>query len=295
MASVRILWAFAPLCVGLALAFPASADLTAAEAAIAAKKYDAAIAELQPMAANDNAYAKWKLAQLYLAGHGGSGSEGMALLQEAAVAGEPEAQLRLGALYAKGQGVSQSDVEAYKWLSLAARGSAPGVSRVMAETNQSVVGQRMTAEQRAAAAAESDQAVTGYQAPVAATASAEPVSTESAPAETQAPLEMPIPAETQAPAETQVAALPDSDTPTSIRLQLAAVSDEADVDGEWQRLQNRLGNTLAGQQLQVERADLGSKGIFYRLQIGPFADRDTANAACNDIKAAGGNCLLVAN
>lgn len=301
MASVRILWAFAPLCVGLALTFPASADLTAAEAAIAAKKYDAAIAELQPMAANGNGYAKWKLAQLYLAGHGGSGSEGMALLQEAAAAGEPEAQLRLGALYAKGQGVSQSDVEAYKWLSLAARGSAPGVSRVMAETNQSVVGQRMTAEQRAAAAAESDQAVTGYQAPVDATASAEPVSTESAPAETQAPLETPIPAETpisvetQVPAETQVAALPSSDTPTGIRLQLAAVSDEADVDGEWQRLQNRLGNALAGQQLQVERADLGSKGIFYRLQIGPFADRDTANTACNDIKAAGGDCLLVAN
>ncbi len=289
MASLQTLWAFAPLCVGLALTFPASADLTGAEAAIAAKKYDTAIAELQPMAANGNGYAKWKLAQLYLAGHGGSGSEGMALLQEAAAAGEPEAQLRLGALYAKGQGVSQSDVEAYKWLSLAARGSAPGVSRVMAETNQSVVGQRMTAEQRAAAVAESNQTATGYQAPAEATASTEPVAAEPALPETQAP------AEAQTPAETQVAALPNSDTPTGIRLQLAAVSNEDDVDGEWQRLQNRLGDALADRQLQVERADLGSKGIFYRLQIGPFADRATAKAACNDIKAAGGDCLLVAN
>jgi TPR repeat protein len=142
----------------LALSFPAAADLAAAEAAIAAKKYDAAIAELQPLVDSGDGYAKWKLAQLYLAGHGGTAGEGVALLQQAAEAGEPEAQSRLGVLYAKGEGVPQSDVEAYKWLSLASRGAAPGVSRLMAETNQSVVSQRMTEAQRADAAAQSDQA-----------------------------------------------------------------------------------------------------------------------------------------
>ncbi|MBI2256690.1 MAG: SPOR domain-containing protein [Proteobacteria bacterium] len=279
MASLRILWAFAPLGVGLALAMPASADLAAAEAAIAAKKYDAAIAELQPLASNGDGYAKWKLAQLYLAGHGGSAGEGISLLKEAAEAGEPEAQSRLGVLYAKGEGVPQSDTEAYKWLSLASRGAAPGVSRLMAETNQSVVGQRMTPEQRASAEAESNQAAAGYQGPTAATTDA-PVGAAPATAETQ-------------PSETQVAALPSADAPSGIRLQLASVPNEADVDGEWQRLQKRLGNALDGQQLQVERADLGTKGVFYRLQIGPFADRAAAKAACKEIKAAGGDCLLV--
>jgi cell division septation protein DedD len=279
MASLRILWAFAPLGVGLALAGPAWADLAAAEAAIAAKKYDTAIAELQPLAESGDGYAKWKLAQLYLAGHGGSANEGLSLLKEAAEAGEPEAQSRLGVLYAKGEGVPQSDTEAYKWLSLASRGAAPGVSRLMAETNQSVVGQRMSAEQRATAVAESNQAAASYQAPAADTAAtAEPVA--------------PAPA----PVEEQVAALPPaSQAPSGIRLQLASVPNEADVDGEWQRLQKRLGNALDGQQLQVERADLGTKGVFYRLQIGPFADRSAAKAACKNIKAAGGDCLLVAN
>ncbi|MDY0872761.1 SPOR domain-containing protein [Dongia rigui] len=281
MASLRILWAFAPLGVGLALAFPASADLAAAEAAIAAKKYDTAIAELQPLVSAGDGYAKWKLAQLYLAGHGGSAAEGVSLLQEAAEAGEPEAQSRLGVLYAKGEGVPQSDTEAYKWLSLASRGAAPGVSRIMAQTNQTVVGQRMTPAQRATAETESSQAAAGYQAPAAATA-VEPVATA----------EAPVAAE---PAETQVASLPATDAPSGIRLQLASVANEADVDGEWKRLRKRLGAALDGQQLQIERADLGTKGIFYRLQIGPFADRSAAKAACKDINAAGGDCLLVAN
>jgi len=283
MSSLRILWAFAPLGVGLALAAPAAADIAAAEAAIAAKKYDAAIAELQPLVSAGDGYAKWKLAQLYLAGHGGSTSEGITLLKEAAEAGEPEAQSRLGVLYAKGEGVTQSDTEAYKWLSLASRGAAPGVSRLMAQTNQSVVGKRMTPAQRATAESESDQAAAGYQNPAAA-ATTEPVAaaSEAQPAEAT-------------PAEPQVAALPSTDAPSGIRLQLASVPTEADVDAEWQRLQKRLGSALDGQQLQVERADLGTKGIFYRLHIGPFADRSAAKAACKNIKAAGGDCLLVAN
>jgi cell division septation protein DedD len=281
MASLKFLWAIAPLGVGLAYAFPAAADLAAAEAAIAARKYDQAIAELQPLVDAGDGYAKWKLAQLYLAGHGGSAAEGVTLLQQAAEAGEPEAQSRLGVLYAKGDGVAQSDTEAYKWLSLAARGAAPGVSRIMAETNQSIVAQRMTAEQRAAAQAQSDQAAAGYQAPVASAA---------------APIAEPAPepaATAPATAEEQVAALPPAEPAAGIRLQLASVPNEADIEGEWKRLKKRIGAPLADQELHVERADLGTKGVFYRLQIGPFADRAAAQAACQDIKAAGGDCLLV--
>jgi cell division septation protein DedD len=277
MAKLRFLWAIAPLGVGLVLPNQAAADLAAAEAAIAARHYDVAIAELQPLAEAGDGYAKWKLAHLYLAGHGGSIDEGINLLKQAAEAGEPEAQLRLGVLYAKGEGVPQSDTEAYKWLSLAARGATPGVSRIMAETNQSIVSQRMTPEQRAEAAAQSDIAAAGYQAPIAAMPESEPA---------------PEPA--PAAEESQTAVLPAAEAPGGIRLQLAAVPNEGDVEGEWQRLRKRIGAPIAEWELLVERADLGTKGIFYRLQIGPFADRTEAATLCQDIKAAGGKCLLIA-
>ncbi len=284
MASLRLLWAIAPLGVGLfAYMSTASADLAAAEAAIAAKKYKVAIAELQPLADAGDGYAKWRLAQLYLDGHGGSAAEGVELLKQAAEAGEPEAQSRLGVLYAKGDGVQQSDIEAYKWLSLAARGASPGVSRVMAETNQTVVGQRMTDAQRAEAAAASNQTATSYMA-----LEPEPQATPAA-----EPAAAPVAAPEPAPATPEVASLPATDAPSGIRLQLASVPNEGDVDGEWRRLKKRIGAPLEGQELHIERADLGAKGIYYRLQIGPFADKATALAACQDIKAAGGDCLLV--
>ncbi|WP_303981347.1 SPOR domain-containing protein [Dongia mobilis] len=255
-------------------AIPAQADLAAAEAAIAAKDYDAAVSALQPLVEAGDGFATWKLASLYLGGHAGSMEEGITLLKKAAQAGEPDAQARLGVMYAKGEGVEQSDTEAYKWLSLAARGASPGVSRVVAETNQVVVGQRLSAAQRNEAKTESEAAATEYQ--------AAPV-VEAAPA--------------PAAVETEIASLPDPAAAPAIdggyRLQLASVPNEGDVEGEWKRLKRRIGAPLDNLDLHVERADLGTKGIFYRLQAGPFADRSAAAATCEDIKAAGGDCLIV--
>lgn len=265
--------AAAGLLLLLAPTLPAQADLAAAEAAVAARQYEAAIGELQPMADAGDSYAMWRLAELYLAGHGGSQAEGMALLQQAATAGEPDSQARLGVLLAKGDGVAADNIAAYKWLSLAARGASPGTARTLAETNLSVVGQRLTPEERAAAKSETMAAVESYQAPAAAV----PI-TEPAPVATEAVPE-PAPAATLA---------------ESFRVQLASIPNEADVPAEWQRLRKRIGAPMAALDLHVERADLGAQGVFYRLQAGPFASQAEAAATCADIKAGGADCLVVA-
>lgn len=253
----------------------ARADIAAAEAAIAARDYEAAIAALQPIAGQGDSYATWKLAEIYLNGHGGSPEEGVTLLQQAASAGEPEAQARLGVMYAKGNGVTQSDLEAYKWLSLAARGASPGVSRTIAETNQSVVAQRLTPYQRSEAEAALSTISAIYQAP-APTPVTEPAMSEPAAIET-APEPEPI-----------------TESTAGFRIQLASVQKQSEVDGEWARLKKRIGTPLDGLQLHVEQADLGTKGIYHRLQVGPFATRAAAVAACQSVKAAGGDCLVVA-
>ncbi|WP_374372284.1 SPOR domain-containing protein [Dongia sp.] len=273
MIKFRYLLASLPLSLGIALSCPASADIATAEAAIAAKDYDAAISALEPLVASGDGYAKWKLAELYLAGHGGKTADGIALLQQAAAAGEPEAQARLGVLYAKGQGVTQSDVEAYKWLSLAVRGAAPGISRTLAETNQDVVGQRMTAEQRAEAIAASQSASLAYL----------PETTPIAAPEVAAPAAVVAP---EPPPSSNALS-------SSFRIQLASVPNEGDVAGEWTRLKKRIGAPLANLELHVEQADLGSKGIYHRLQAGPFATRQEAVDACSTVKSSGADCLVV--
>lgn len=51
-------------------------------------------------------------------------------------------------------------------------------------------------------------------------------------------------------------------------------------------------NVLAGQPFEVEVADLGNKGTFYRLKAGAFKDKVDADTLCNDIKALGGSCIV---
>ena len=42
---------------------------------------------------------------------------------------------------------------------------------------------------------------------------------------------------------------------------------------------------------EIESADLGAKGIFYRLKVGSFANKGDADALCLQLKKAGGNCF----
>ena len=49
---------------------------------------------------------------------------------------------------------------------------------------------------------------------------------------------------------------------------------------------------LQGQSREIETADLGAKGTYYRLKAGGFADRNGADKLCNEIKALGGTCIV---
>lgn len=260
-----------PLLLAPALS-PAMADIAQAEAALAAQDYAQAAAALQPLADAGDSYAQWRLAELYLGGHGGSPEAGLALLQQAAAAGEPDAQGRLGVLHAKGAGVTQDNVAAYKWLALAARGAPPGRSRTLAETNLEVVSMRMSAAQRA-------------EAEMATRATTEAMLAPAIPAPAPEPLPEPEPL--------AAATAPTASLAESYRIQLASVPNEGDVAAEWSRLKSRIGAPIESLELHVEHADLGAQGTYHRLQAGPFASKAAAADACNTVKAGGADCLVV--
>jgi hypothetical protein len=60
-------------------------------------------------------------------------------------------------------------------------------------------------------------------------------------------------------------------------------------------LQAKYPNQLGGRSPIVKRADLGSKGIYYRAMVGPFGSSGEADQLCRDLKAAGGQCLIQRN
>ena len=76
------------------------------------------------------------------------------------------------------------------------------------------------------------------------------------------------------------------------RLQLAAVRSETGLTQAWADLRQRYPSALAAASPQVERTDTSS-GPLFRLQAGPFTNRDAAVNACGAIRASGGQCFIV--
>lgn len=77
-------------------------------------------------------------------------------------------------------------------------------------------------------------------------------------------------------------------------VQIGAFRSQEEADGQWSKLQGKLGAYLDGKANDVERADVGDKGVFYRLRIGPFASADEAKTYCAGLKERGTDCLIKA-
>ena len=90
----------------------------------------------------------------------------------------------------------------------------------------------------------------------------------------------------------QVAALPDATTGGFV-VQLAALRAKDGARPAWTRLQKAHPELLGDRELTIQKADLGDRGIFYRVQAGFFADRAGARVLCNALKARGQDCLVV--
>jgi outer membrane biosynthesis protein TonB len=74
-------------------------------------------------------------------------------------------------------------------------------------------------------------------------------------------------------------------------VQLASVKSEAEAKAQWTKLQNQF-SELSGLTLRVQKADLGAKGVFYRVQGGGVSEAEARKicAAINARKA--GGCLV---
>lgn len=75
-------------------------------------------------------------------------------------------------------------------------------------------------------------------------------------------------------------------------LQIGAFKSRAEADAAWRTYQGKHAALLKGYGPDVQAADLGEKGTWYRLRIAGFADRDVASALCDRLKADSGACFL---
>ena len=98
-------------------------------------------------------------------------------------------------------------------------------------------------------------------------------------------------AETKAP-EAKKSASSKDDIPYGVwQLQLISTPNSSAVEKAWKSMIVKY-PALKDQPHEVETADLGSKGVYYRLKAGSFVDRGDADKLCNSIKNSGGTCLV---
>lgn len=74
-------------------------------------------------------------------------------------------------------------------------------------------------------------------------------------------------------------------------VQLASATTEDSAWSTWKKMQAR-NKALAGQEPVVVRADLGTKGVFYRVRLVGFESQGDANRACAKLKSKGVKCFI---
>jgi cell division protein FtsN len=73
-------------------------------------------------------------------------------------------------------------------------------------------------------------------------------------------------------------------------LQIGSYKSQAEADASWQTYKGAH-PSVAGYAPDIRQAELGPKGTWYRLRVGPFTSLGEANAACAKLKAQGGSCF----
>jgi hypothetical protein len=80
---------------------------------------------------------------------------------------------------------------------------------------------------------------------------------------------------------------------SGFQVQLAAAKSEEAAMSEWTRIKNRHPDLLGNLKPSVVRADLGDKGVFYRLRAGFLPDKAASDSLCATMAAQGDACIVI--
>ena len=260
------------------------------------RDYGEAVKWFRRSATQGNALAQNNLALMYRNGYGVPQDYRIAvtLYRLSAAQGYALAQASLGAMYENGDGIRRDYEKAYMWYTLAAE-----QGHQAAHQARQSLGQLMSVDARwnALALAQDRQARDNTPSLPERVSPA-----ETAPARESAAGEVPEKASAPPGPPAEIAANPPAVSPAETspsiverapwRIQLSSLGGHTSAEAAWRQFQHANPDLLRGMILHVQRANL-SKGIFYRVQAGPVADRATAVALCNTLKSRDQDCLVV--
>lgn len=241
-------------------------------------------------------------------------AKALAYLRPAAAAGDMHAQNNLATLLYFGLGTGKDLVDALHWAKRAAAKRLVAAIRLSGEIEAQATPDQISAATRRAAqplAPVTSTITAGNQqrhsgppppppaAPVATPTPPAPVTKPVAAAPVPAatvPVTRPLPPPTSSPPPPPPPT-PPATPPTKANgdgwvIQVGALPSASEAQSHWKSLSAKQSALLAGLQPTMVQADLGAKGIYTRVFLTGFADKETAQALCTKLKSAGSDCLV---
>lgn len=75
-------------------------------------------------------------------------------------------------------------------------------------------------------------------------------------------------------------------------VQVTAGQDQNEALRTFGKLQSRYPRLLGGYLPNIQKVDLGERGVWYRVRVGPMSQQTAAASFCQQLKAAGADCLI---
>jgi tetratricopeptide (TPR) repeat protein len=85
-----------------------------------------------------------------------------------------------------------------------------------------------------------------------------------------------------------------SPAPRALRVQIGSFRSALDATSAWDKIASAHQELIGQRQPYTVEADLGERGIYYRLQVGPLHSANEAKTLCNALKARGQDCIIAA-
>lgn len=101
-----------------------------------------------------------------------------------------------------------------------------------------------------------------------------------------------LPATETDAAQPQTAVVTPTGSTAPAYVQLSSQRSEEAARQSAQSIASRFGSLFGGASLEVQRVDLGERGIFYRVRV-PADSIQSANTICSSVKANGGDCYTL--
>jgi cell division septation protein DedD len=89
-----------------------------------------------------------------------------------------------------------------------------------------------------------------------------------------------------------IAAAAEASHDGKVQVRLGSLRSPDAAREEWGRLKRENADLLGSLRAVAVRTDLGEKGIYYRIEAGPFADAAAAERLCGELKRRNRGCLL---